>query len=650
MKPLVLILFCVLIALNCFAQWSSDMNSPNLISGGIGEQALPKVAVTTSGNTYISYFDNSSGGYKVWLKLLDMDGVAVWPDPKGIEMGGSVSDTWLTDYDLTTDGSGNALLCFQDIRGGYNSVHIYKVSPEGAQLWGESGISLSTNASMDYPDYSPVVINTIDNSTYVAWQHQGDPSQVMLQRLNSLGQTQWANPVVLSVPSSSTSWPQFLESSNGSILVKYFADSGPFWAPNRAIRVAKIDPAGETVWHQTISDAYGIAAWTQVIGFASDGAGGAVLTWHDDRDQNNLNQAYFARITGDGVITTPEDGAYISSSSFYNQFYPRVSCDYVAQEARVAMRVTDSNQNLCGSIVQVLDYSGNRQLGDEGSLRDPLDNEDNDPLFVWNYRGKFHNLHSWMDTVNPQVQKLRSEHNTEAGYYGSWFGGHIAFTESPKFHFDFDDHEGGWVICVWEDGSSANDIYAMRYWYNGNVGDCNGAPENVTAEFLPPSSIRVQWDVPQYSEPIYYAVQASDLWVEVPAAQTEYTFADLTPGTYQIRVIAFYPGQQMSHSEEGFIQIEVVDTEDPIAGPQQLSIAPNPFATSTELRWVTSQPGLTTISLYNIRGQRLLQESLSLPGGPQTYSLQASSLPAGIYFLRLQSGAGVITRKVLKLD
>lgn len=649
MKPIILVLISFLFLLPCYAQWSSDVASPNLISGGTGEQALPKVGVCTNGSTYISYFDNSSGGYKVWLKLLDMDGVAVWPDPKGIEMAGSISETWLTDYDLTVDGSGNALLCFQDIRSGFNSVYIYKVSPEGTQLWGENGICLSTNSSLDSPDYTPVVICTNDNSTYVAWQHQSDPTQVMIQKLDQAGQTQWLNPLILMVPSASTSWPQFVESTNGDILVKYYVDSGPFWAPNRELRVAKISPGGEILCDLTISDAYGIAAWTQLIGFAPDGSGGAVLTWHDDRDLNSMNQAYFAHIDGDGNVTTPEDGAYISSSSFYNQFYPRVSCDFSAQEARVAMRITDSGQNQCGLIVQVLDYNGNRQLGDEGYLREALSYYDNDPLFAWNYQGRFHYLQSWMDTSNPQIQTLRSARNAVPNEYNSWHDGHIATTQTPKFHFDFDSHEEGWVICVWEDGSTANDVYAMRYWYNGNVGACNGAPENVTAEFIPPSSIRVEWEAPFYSEPVSYHVQANDLLEMVPATQTEYTFTDLEPGTYIVRVIAIYPGGEESPSDEDSIQIEVVSADDLVSSPTQVSIFPNPFARDTELRWDAPKPGFTTISVYNLRGQKLFSESMNLAAGAQSYKLQTESLPAGIYFLRLQSGTHLISKKILKM-
>ncbi|MFA7543925.1 MAG: hypothetical protein WCY84_06070, partial [Candidatus Cloacimonadaceae bacterium] len=125
MKRLLFITLFLLSLLSLSAQWSDSPAAPTAIATGAGEQSLPKVAVAPNGNTYISYFDNATGAYQLYLKLYDADGNALWQEPLAIP--GNVNDTWLTDYDLITDNNGYAILGFQEIRGGFNQAFVYKI-------------------------------------------------------------------------------------------------------------------------------------------------------------------------------------------------------------------------------------------------------------------------------------------------------------------------------------------------------------------------------------------------------------------------------------------------------------------------------------------------------------------------------------------
>ena len=646
MKRFLLLCALCVVSIGLFAQWSSEPQSPTLIAGGTGAQSMPKVALGVQGEAYISRFDNSAGSYKVWLNLLNREGEPLWTNPQGVEMAGSISETWLTDYDLTTDQAGNALVCFQDIRAGFNSIYIYKVSRSGQQLWGETGLSLSVNASTDTPDYTPVVLNTSDDNTYVAWQHQSSPSQIMLQKISSTGQIEWTNPLSISDAAASCNWPQLLESVDNCILMKYYMDSGPFWAPTRHIKTARINPGGSLDWDQSISTAGGITAWTQIIGFASDGSGGAALSWHDDRDFNNMTQAFFAHIDASGDVTTPENGAYISSDVFYQQYYPRIVCDSQAQEARVVMRITDANQNQCGVIMQVFDYSGNRQLGEAGSLLQSLSNNDYNPQYAWNYDGKFYYFNELMNITNPQSENFRCAFNNDPGDYTSWNDSPITETGTAKMHQDFADDAGGWVIVCWEDGASDGDIYAMKFYFNGDVGAIYGAPENVTAEFVSPNSIHVAWSAPQYSQPTGYEIQMNSDMAIVSASTTEYTFTDVVPGTYDIVVRANYEGQDVSPESE-MITLMVVSNEDLVTPAISLKIAPNPFHNETEIRWQNRKLSTSTLNLYNLRGQKVQSAVLPAAMGEQSYQLQGANLPSGIYFLRLTTDEGVYCKRLI---
>ncbi len=366
MKHLCLLVLACLVWTTVCAQWSVDPQSPNLIAGYPGDQSMPKVAITTSGNTYICRFDNSSGGYKVYLNLLSREGNALWTDPNGLLVSEHAQMSWLTEYDLTVDNDGNAVIVFQDIRNaGANNVVAYKISPQGTFLWGPDGIALSSDTDTEISNMSPVVFNSADNSTYAAWQRMGTTTSTTIQRLNSAGQKLWGeNGLTVSSINSRITWPQIIQSDGDNILLKYYSDTGPVYAPTRHLYVAKYTPEGQQLWNTVMTDAGGMTAWQQLIPFESDGSGGAVLAWYEDRDSNMDNDIYAQRVTSAGSITMPEDGALVSVDPANQQYYPEVAVDTSNQEIFVFFRVTDANQSSWGLARQKLNFNGNRLWGE----------------------------------------------------------------------------------------------------------------------------------------------------------------------------------------------------------------------------------------------------------------------------------------------
>ncbi len=59
-------------------QWSADPNVNLAIGDRPGAQVQPKIVATSDGGCYISWFDNSTGGYDVYLQRLDAEGNELW--------------------------------------------------------------------------------------------------------------------------------------------------------------------------------------------------------------------------------------------------------------------------------------------------------------------------------------------------------------------------------------------------------------------------------------------------------------------------------------------------------------------------------------------------------------------------------------------
>jgi hypothetical protein len=72
---------------------------------------------------------------------------------------------------------------------------------------------------------------------------------------------------------------------------------------------------------------------------------------------------------------------------------------------------------------------------------------------------------------------------------------------------------------------------------------------------------------------------------------------------------------------------------------QTFSIAPNPATTSATLYTEASEAGPVQVSLWNLAGQRIYEQTYVLAKGQNTVALQSiNRLAKGIYVVRMVSG------------
>ncbi len=94
---------------------------------------------------------------------------------------------------------------------------------------------------------------------------------------------------------------------------------------------------------------------------------------------------------------------------------------------------------------------------------------------------------------------------------------------------------------------------------------------------------------------------------------------------------------------------EVVRVKVRPEGPISIEkIAPNPVRESAMLRFVLREKGPVAVSLYDVLGRRVrtLYEGRASEGRVQRVRLNASSLPSGVYLLRVRSENGSRTQRV----
>jgi hypothetical protein len=81
----------------------------------------------------------------------------------------------------------------------------------------------------------------------------------------------------------------------------------------------------------------------------------------------------------------------------------------------------------------------------------------------------------------------------------------------------------------------------------------------------------------------------------------------------------------------------------------EMKLYPNPFTSNFELSFVSEENGNAQLAIVDMTGRIISENSHTIDQGSNTIMINGiKNIPAGIYFLRLESGNAVITSKLIK--
>ena len=449
----------ILVTNTAFCQWTEDTDQNTIISDAEGAKYVPKVAVNGDGIYYFSWFGGSDN-LNMNLQALDFEGNALWMQ-NGITVSTGEQNSFVTDYALTTDSAGNAVVAFTDIRTGPTITVLYKVSPDGSMLFGEGGISLPGTANQ----YVPHLAITPDNEIVVAYMEEADAALYsVIQKFGPEGNAVWDAPVLVTADEAGIQNPVPLACSDGSVLVVYYEQTGPFWSPARRIMAQKYAADGTAVWPTPVE----VCGDTGIPGFATlqvspDGADGALVAWYDDSDNNTLQNVAVQHVSADGSLAFPANGVVVGTNET-NLNHLAVVPPAIDEEGNVIVFWTqaDANQSEFGLRGQKVSPEGIFLWGASGLEAIPLNN-----TFQMLIDLKLHADTSYVTYLtNTAGQILDQQIKVIAiGPDGSlpWTESKIlASSNSEKIHADvakiFDEQ----LVVTWEDSEGAGTIKAQN--------------------------------------------------------------------------------------------------------------------------------------------------------------------------------------------
>lgn len=176
------------------------------------------------------------------------------------------------------DGAGGMLVAWMDFRAGNTDIYAQRIGAAGVPLWAANGVAVCTAASTQNvlsvaPDGAGGLL--------IAWEdYRSGTADIYAQRLSGSGAAQWtANGVALCTAAGSQSAPSIVADGTGGAIVAW-ADPRNANSDIYARRVLSNGTASWTADGTPVCTAAGTQYQVRAV---SDGAGGAVFAWSDNR-------------------------------------------------------------------------------------------------------------------------------------------------------------------------------------------------------------------------------------------------------------------------------------------------------------------------------------------------------------------------------
>ena len=353
------------------------------VRASLGDQNDPRMITDDEGGMIITWGEVNSSTAGRHIQRVRSDGSLAW-SADGVHI---VKSAGSVDAEMTTDNAGGAILTWNDLSVSPQIIHAQRVLSNGSLAWPQDGIPLGT--ATEYGAYPHIVSDGVGGAV-VAWidaSAASDDYGIYAQRVKSDGTLAWPSIVSVCTVDSNVwrnlvqlvsdgaggaivTWADFHNRGEEGLSVyaqRVLSNGTPAWEGNgipicaahvnhlnsglqaivdgmEGVIIAWEDIRGEDLTgldiyaQRVLSD--GTEAWaddgvpvcTAMNGqkwpqLASDGAGGAILTWYDRRiEETSGCDIYVQRVLSDGTMAWGTDGELFCGAAD-DQWAPRIAAD-----------------------------------------------------------------------------------------------------------------------------------------------------------------------------------------------------------------------------------------------------------------------------------------------------------------------------------
>jgi predicted lipoprotein with Yx(FWY)xxD motif len=310
-----------------YAQWVNASGSVQWTAGGVAvctekeNQSFPQIASDGGGGAIVIWTDRRIwSNYDIYAQRMSASGEALWTF-NGVPICASAGNQGMAR--LVSDGAGGAIVTWVDSRGGNLESDIYaqRVNASGEIQWALDGVPLCT--AVELQNY-PWIACDGAGGAIVAWEDfRSGLSDIYAQRVNASGEIQWTlDGAPICVAANYQSGPQIVSDGAGGAIVAW--QDSRNGTQNDNIYAQRVNGSGSVQW---TADGVPLCAATgnqRNHQITSDGAGGAVVTWGDERIGDT--DIYAQRVDASGAVLWTPNGVSLCTYRGEQRF-PEIATD-----------------------------------------------------------------------------------------------------------------------------------------------------------------------------------------------------------------------------------------------------------------------------------------------------------------------------------
>ncbi len=552
------------------------------ISTAANDQVRPQLTSDGAGGAIITWQDYRSGNADIYAQRVDANGVALWAI-NDVPICTAANDQYSPQ--LTSDGAGGAIITWQDYRSGNWDIYAQRVDANGIALWAINGVPICTAAN---DQYSPQLTSDGAGGAIITWADlRSGNADIYAQRVNASGVVLWAiDGVPIPTAVSYQETPQLVSDGAGGAIIT--------WHDNFDIYAQRVNASGVVLWTTNGVPISTAANDQNSLQLTSDGAGGAIITWADLRSGNV--DIYAQRVSANGVALWATNGVPICTAANYKAS-PQLTSDG-AGGAIITWQDQRSGNDI---YAQRVDANGIALWAINGVPICTAANDQYSPQLTSDGAGGA--IITWYDYRSGTHSDIYAQRVNVSGTV-LWITDGVPICTAADYQWDpqlVSDGAGG-AIITWQDHRSdpSYDIYAQNVQEDGSLGGISGDG------FSPLAAAPIRPTVQVTPQPL--------------KAQSQ-------PIPLVTRAFQNYP---------------------------------NPFNPETWLPYQLAKAAQVIIHIYDVQGR--LVRTLDLGEQPPGVYLEKSRaaywdgrnylgevVPGGIYFYTLQAGAFQATRKLVIL-
>jgi hypothetical protein len=289
-------------------------------------QHNPQLASDGSGGAIVTWEASAGGNLDdIYAQRVDGDGNLLWT-LDGVSL--CAVSHWQQYTQIAPDGSGGAVVTWQDLRNSTdtgNDIYAQRVNSNGTTAWVTNGVSLCLATGNQH---DPQITSDGSGGAIVTWVDEGGSDwDVHAQRVYSDGTIAWATDgVSLCIATGHQVYPKIASDGAAGAIVTWEDRRNGSSGTGYDIYARRVNDAGTALWQDdgvTLCMASGHQYDPQIV---SDGSGGAIVAWYDLRVGSNSYDIYAQKVDGDGNALWQTDGVSLCVAAD-NQLDPQITSD-----------------------------------------------------------------------------------------------------------------------------------------------------------------------------------------------------------------------------------------------------------------------------------------------------------------------------------